>query len=136
MKIDLRKLYGISKLDIDEDIKLDKSIYSNMNIRDIIDLHINGLISVNYENNIELDLTVNGIFIMPCEITGEDVLVPFKTKIEDEILENTLNDNFYLDLSDILWENIVLEVPFKVVKEGAKIEATKGDGWCLSSEEA
>ena len=134
MKIDLRKLYGLGKLEINEEITLDEPLYQKMNVRRMEQVKANGLISVNYEDNIELDLDVTGNFIMPCEITGEDVVVPLNTHIEEEILENTLNDEFYLDLSNILWENIVLEIPFKVIKEGAKIKCQQGEGWELSEE--
>ena len=136
MKIDLRKLYGLGKLDINEDVFIDSSYYINMNVRSMDKVNVQGEISVNYENNIELYLDLKGCFIMPCEITNENVSIPFTSHIEEEILENTLKDNFYLDLSDILWENIVLEIPFKVIKEGAKIESFQGEGWKLSNEEA
>ena len=134
MKIDLRRLYGIGRLDIKEEVEIKEDIYSKMNVKKMDKVNVQGEISVNYENNIDIDLTVTGSFIMPCEITGEDVNIPFTTHIEEEILENTLNDNFYLDLSDILWENIVLEIPFKVIKEGAEIECQQGEGWELSEE--
>ena len=134
MKIDLRKLYGLGKLDINEEVKIDEAIYTKMNVKNMDKVIVNGQIKVNYENNIELDLELNGNFIMPCEITGEDVVIPFSTNVQDEILENTLNNDFYLDLSNILWENIVLEIPFKVIKEGAKINCLQGEGWQLSEE--
>lgn len=53
------------------------------------------------------------------------------TKIEEIIGENNINNNFYLDLSDILWENIVLEIPIKVVKEGVQLETSSGKGWSV-----
>ena len=134
MKIDLRKLYGLRKLNIDEEISIPDNYYQNMNVKKMEKVHAKGIISINYEDNIELNLDIKGIFIMPCSITFEDVEVPFNTKIETEIEENTLKDEFYLDLLDILWENIVLEIPFNVVKEGAKIETLRGEGWELSKE--
>ena len=113
MKIDLRKLYALNKIDIDEDLIIPKDYY---------------------ENNIDINLIVKGIFIMKCSYTFEDVEVPFETKINDEILENALNNEFYLDLLDILWENIILEIPFNVVKEGAEIKNLQGEGWIVSKE--
>ena len=134
MKIDLRKLYGLGKLSINEDIDIKEDLYQNMNVKRMDKVNVQGNIIVNYENNIEIDLELNGNFIMCCEITKDDVVVPFNSHIEEEILENTLKDNFFLDLSDILWENIVLEIPFRVVKEGAEIECLQGEGWELSKE--
>ena len=134
MKIDLRKLYGLRKLDIDTAIIIPEELYSKMGVRKMEEVKVTGQIRINYEDNIELDLNLNGVFIMPCSITFEDVIVPFSLNVEDEISENTLNDEFYLDLLDILWENIVLEIPFKVIKEGAEIKCQRGEGWELSEE--
>ena len=134
MKLDLRKLYAFKKLEIDTDLDLSKVDYRKLNIRKINRMHVKGLVKVNYEDNIELDLDIDGEIVMPCAITLEDVIVPINTHIEEEILENTLKDDFYLDLLDILWENVILEVPIRVTKEGAKLESQKGNGWEIVSE--
>ena len=134
MKLDLRKLYAFKKLEIDTDLDLSKVDYRKLNIRKINRMHVKGLVKVNYEDNIELDLDIDGEVVMPCAITLEDVLVQINTHIEEEILENTLKDDFYLDLLDILWENVILEVPIRVTKEGAKLESQKGNGWEIVSE--
>ena len=134
MKIDLRKLYALNKIDIDEDLIIPKDYYEKMNVISMNDVKVKGNIKVNYENNIDINLIVKGIFIMKCSYTFEDVEVPFETKINDEILENALNNEFYLDLLDILWENIILEIPFNVVKEGAEIKNLQGEGWIVSKE--
>lgn len=134
MKLDLRKLYAFKKLEIDSDLDLSKVDYRKLNIRKINRMHVKGLVKVNYEDNIELDLDIDGEIVMPCAITLEDVIVPINTHIEEEILENTLKDDFYLDLLDILWENVILEVPIRVTKEGAKLESQKGNGWEIVSE--
>ncbi len=134
MKIDLRRLYGFKKLEINEEVEIPAELYSKMNVRRMDKVKVSGIVSINYEDNIVLNLNLSGNFIMPCEITGEDVVIPFETSFEEEILENTLNNEFYLDLLDILWENIVLEIPFKVVKEGAKIENFQGNGWKFEEE--
>lgn len=134
MKLDLRKLYSFKRIDINEDINFNNIDYQKMNITKINDMHATGYAKVNYEDNIELELDVNGSLVMPCAITLEDVIVPINVHISEEILENTLNNDFFLDLLDILWENIVLEIPIRVVKEGAKLESQKGVGWEIISE--
>ena len=134
MRLDLRKLYSFKRIDINEDINFNNIDYQKMNITKINDMHATGYAKVNYEDNIELELDVNGSLVMPCAITLEDVIVPINVHISEEILENTLNNDFFLDLLDILWENIVLEIPIRVVKEGAKLESQKGVGWEIISE--
>ena len=134
MRLDLRKLYSLKRIDINEDINFNNIDCQKMNITKINDMHATGYAKVNYEDNIELELDVNGSLVMPCAITLEDVIVPINVHISEEILENTLNNDFFLDLLDILWENIVLEIPIRVVKEGAKLESQKGVGWEIISE--
>lgn len=129
MRIDLRKLYGFGKLDIDQMVNISSDYYNDMGVKSLSSVHVNGTISINYDDNIELNLTAKGEFIIPCAITLEDVIVPFETVIEDEIDQNYLKDEFYLDLLDKLWENIVLEIPIRVVKEGVKSEDLHGEGW-------
>ena len=134
MRLDLRKLYSLKRIDINEDINFNNIDYQKMNITKINDMHATGYAKVNYEDNIELELDVNGSLVMPCAITLEDVIVPINVHISEEILENTLNNDFFLDLLDILWENIVLEIPIRVIKEGEKLESQKGVGWEIISE--
>ncbi len=134
MKIDLRKLYALNKLELDNLVLIPKEYYEKMGVKSMDKVHVTGTASINYERNIELNLTVTGKFIIPCQISFEDVDVPFNTSFMEEIDENTVNDEFYLDLLDILWENIVLEIPMRVVKEGVKIENLQGEGWELKEE--
>ena len=135
MKIDLRKLYALNKLSIDEEVIIPEEYYKNAGVRSLSKVKVNGDVTVNYEENIELHLNVSGEFIIPCAITLDDVIVPFNTFIEEEIDQNKLNDEFFLDLLDVLWENIVLEIPVRVVKEGVKSEDLHGEGWELVSNE-
>ena len=135
MKIDLRKLYALKKLSIDEEVIIPEEYYKNAGVRSLSKVKVNGDVTVNYEENIELHLNVSGEFIIPCAITLDDVIVPFNTFIEEEIDQNKLNDEFFLDLLDVLWENIVLEIPVRVVKEGVKSEDLHGEGWELVTKE-
>ena len=135
MKIDLRKLYSLNKLSIDEEVIIPEEYYKNAGVRSLSKVKVNGDVTVNYEENIELHLNVSGEFIIPCAITLDDVIVPFNTFIEEEIDQNKLNDEFFLDLLDVLWENIVLEIPVRVVKEGVKSEDLHGECWELVTKE-
>ncbi len=138
MKIDLNKLNVYNKIDVDDDVTINKELYQNTDVRDIKNLHIKGIISINVSDEIEADLDVEGTFILPCAITLEDVEYNFTTKIEEiwgkfnDFYENVKNN---LDISPIIWENIVSEVPIKVVKEGVSINNLKGNGWEVVSED-
>ncbi len=131
MKIDLRKLYSLASVDVDGTITFPEERLKSAGIIRLEDVNVHGKAIINYEDEIELDLDLSGKMYLPCAISLEEVEVPFATKIEEIIGENNINNNFYLDLSDILWENIVLEIPIKVVKEGVQLETSSGKGWSV-----
>ena len=131
MKIDLRKLYSLASVDVDGTITFPEEKLKSAGIIRLEDVSVHGKAIINYEDEIELDLDLSGKMYLPCAISLEEVEVPFATKIEEIIGENNINNNFYLDLSDILWENIGLEIPIKVVKEGVQLETSSGKGWSV-----
>lgn len=131
MKIDLRKLYSLASVNVDGTITFPEERLKSAGIIRLEDVSVHGKAIINYEDEIELDLDLSGKMYLPCAISLEEVEVPFTTKIEEIIGENNINNNFYLDLSDILWENIVLEIPIKVVKEGVHLETSSGKGWSV-----
>ena len=131
MKIDLRKLYSLASVDVDGTITFPEERLKSAGIIRLEDVSVHGKAIINYEDEIELDLDLSGKMYLLCAISLEEVEVPFATKIEEIIGENNINNNFYLDLSDILWENIVLEIPIKVVKEGVQLETSSGKGWSV-----
>ena len=131
MRIDLRKLYSLASVDVDGTITFPEERLKSAGIIRLEDVSVHGKAIINYEDEIELDLDLSGKMYLPCAISLEEVEVPFARKIEEIIGENNINNNFYLDLSDILWENIVLEIPIKVVKEGVHLETSSGKGWSV-----
>lgn len=131
MKIDLRKLYSLASVDVDGTITFPEERLKSAGIIRLEDVSVHGKAIINYEDEIELNLDLSGKMYLPCAISLEEVEVPFATKIEEIIGENNINNNFYLDLSDVLWENIVLEIPIKVVKEGVQLETSSGKGWSV-----
>ena len=136
MKIDLNYLNRFGKIEIDSDFTLDESFYKNTDIRRLEDLHVTGIIDIDYEDNINFDLNVTGKMILPCAITLKDVSYDFDTSIEEnigkfeEIYKNNKNT---LEISPVLWENIVLEIPIRVVSKDIEPSNTSGDGWELIS---
>ena len=137
MKIDLNYLNRFSRVTIDEDFTIDETYLENTDIRKLENLHISGIVDIDYEDTININLELSGIMILPCAISLEDVKYEFNTTIEqnlgkfEEIFKKNKNS---LEISDILWENIVLEIPIRVVSESAEPSNTSGDGWELISE--
>ena len=138
MKIDLFKLNNFNSVSIDENISIPEEYDLNKaGIRRIENLHVSGTISIDYADEIVTDLTVTGDFILPCAVSLEDVLYPINVKIEENIgkFEDFYNKNKNtLDILPFIWENIVSEVPIRVVKEEHKDVQLKGEGWEVISD--
>lgn len=137
MKIDLNYLNRFGKLEIDSDFVINESYYKNTDIRKLENLHVSGEISVDYEDDINFNLNISGRMILPCAVSLVDVPYDFDTNIEENIgkFEEIYKKNKNtLEISEILWENIVLEIPIRVVSKDIEPSNTSGDGWELISE--
>jgi uncharacterized protein len=95
-------------------------------------------------DNIYLNVDVSGTLVLPCAITLKPVDYPFNIKIEgniDELVEenekSVKKDENTLDILPIIWENILMEIPMRVVSKGAEEELSnlEGNGWKVITEE-
>ena len=75
---------------------------------------------------------------LPCAITLNKTRYPFELNINgavDELIENARNFTNTLDIFPIIWENILMEIPMRVVSESAHDVKLSGDGWKLITDE-
>ena len=137
MKLDLNYLNRFSKINIEENVVFDEEYLKNSEIRKLKNINVIGIVSIDYEDNLILNLNINGTMVLPCAVTLNDVDYNFDTEFEEnlgkfeEIYKKNKNT---LEISDILWENIVLEIPIRVVSDEIEPSNTSGDGWELISE--
>lgn len=137
MHIDLSDLRN-KDIFLDEDFKIDVKNYKINMIDDLKNLHVSGFIRLNSADIIEFDLKINGVMLLKDSITLDLVEYPFTSLLNEEY---ELNDPYFqeyiekdqntLDILEILWENIVLEVPMRFTK--AKDAVIKGNGWSLGN---
>ena len=131
-------------LSFSEDIDFDEETYQQFpRIRKLRDVHAegDGEYAVD-EQRLYLNLHVTGVMTCPCDITFEDVDIPFDSQA-DEIISFDVKDRDdieilkpngdVIELLPIIFRQILLEVPIKVKKEG-EIIYPKGDGWEVVSE--
>ena len=93
---------------------------------------------VRYEN--DMSLIIDGVMTLPCSVTLKDVLYPFHIETEVKISNDDENLEEYvkiiqnsIDILPIIWQNIALEIPLKVVSDDVSDTPTSGDGWKLVS---
>jgi len=114
----------------------------NTGILKLENISINGNLKKDNLNQIIIDVNVSGIMVLPCSITLVPVDYPFNVNINgnvEEMLEdldkNSKKIQNSLDILPIIWENILMEIPSKVVSPDAKDIELSGDGWKLIKEE-
>ncbi len=128
---------------VDEVIELTELVDSRDDLLSISPITVKGEGKL-VHGGIDVSLEINCDLELQCAVTLEKVefTLDIETKekfvfesssvIEDEIL---LNGNV-LDLAPIIWQNIIVNIPIKVVSENAKNSMiTSGDDWILQSEE-
>ena len=125
---------GISRLDIHGYVNIPKELYKNTDI-----LALSNVIFDGYLESIEGELTLkgilNGIMKISDAISLELLDYSFNTEIEEEIDDFQENSTNTLDITDILWQNILLEVPLKLTTVES-FDEYHGDGWKLVSEDS
>ncbi|MCM1371027.1 MAG: DUF177 domain-containing protein [Clostridium sp.] len=137
MLIDLIRL----KNNIDEYINIDfmysfpKEYLDQTELLELNDIHVKGKIFKNSLDDIQITLNIEGIMALPCALTLKPVNYKFSSNIDESleelsnITENLKKDENTLDILPIIWENILMEIPMKVVSEDADLSDLKGDGW-------
>jgi len=124
---------------IDDIIAYDGNYYNSTNIITISNVKILGNVTKMDTGELELNLKANGVMTLPCSITLEPVEYPFSISINeiiDEKDENNLKkDANTLELKEYLWENIVVEIPLRIVSDNAYKKEYKGNGWQLITDE-
>lgn len=118
---------------IKDNFTIPKSYYENSDIKDIKKLVVNGKLYY-VEDQLYGEFSVSCNLVLEDSISLEEIDYPISIEYSDEIDENLKNDENKLDLFELLWENIVLEVPLKFTKV-EDLSEFHGNGWKLISEE-
>jgi len=142
MNIDLLRLKNnVDKvIEIKETLTFTKEQLENTDLLDLKDVLVDGELTKDSMDDINLYLNVSGTMYLPCAITLESVEHKFSFTIDDKlenVLEEVKNDKKIentIDILPIIWENILMEIPMRVVSPNAKPEKLKGDGWQFVTE--
>jgi len=139
----LRLLNNIDKtIPVDIIYSFKKEELEGTDLISLDNVKINGEIVKDSLDNICVNLTVQGVMVLECAVTLKPVDYPFNIEISGNIEELTeeidkKDTNFQnsIDIFPIIWENILLEIPMRVVSEEAKDVKLSGDGWKLITDE-
>lgn len=123
------------KINIDRDVNISDELLSTSTIRRLNNVHFNGYIDKLIDDTYELVGTLSGTMIIPDDITLEDYEYNFTSEIEENIDETRINYQKSIDITEDLWQNILVEIPLKAVNEKNKNIKLEGNGWRLISED-
>ena len=134
MEIDISSLNLNSDIEIDSNVIIPIELLKNSEIKELKKLHFKG----NLKDEEEYFLLVGkleGTMTILDSINLEPINYDFNCEIEEEIEENSEKSSNILDITDILWQNIILEVPLKLTNV-SNFDEYHGDGWKLVSEDS
>ena len=123
------------KINIDSDINIPLELVDVSDIRKLDNVHFTGSLSKLIDDTYELTGTIKGTMIIPDNITLEDYTYDFTSEIEEKIEETRVNFQKTLDITEDLWQNILVEIPLYAVNDKNKNIKIEGNGWRLISED-
>ena len=140
MNIDLSKLLynQTDEIEVIDEIDIPKE-YLNDDIKEVSKVKVTGKITDNdYIMSVKLNIKCN--LTLVCSVSLKDVNYPIDINIDEEISDDG-EENFNkilnnsIDLLPIIWQNILMEIPIKIVNPDIKDENIYGDGWKYISNE-
>ena len=135
MDIDLTPLMydNLDQINIKEEISFSKEQLKDTELIDLKNVKVEGQISKTIDGY-NLSLIVKGKMILPCSRTLKPTDYEFKTQIDENIEENEekfKKNQKTIDILPIIWENILMEIPIRIINPQAENMKAKGDGWEL-----
>ena len=127
---------AINKLEIDESLEFSEEILKNTEIKRLENIKAKGELTRIENSTYHITLNITGNMVLLCARSLEEVDYNLNIFIDKNIGEEETEEEKQvilqnsLDIFAIVWENIVLEVPLRVIKENADF-LESGDGWSL-----
>lgn len=145
MNIDITKLKNslVKSIQIDEKMTFSKDDITSAEMLDLTNVNVNGNIIKTSLDDYNVQLHVTGKMVLACAITLKPVDYPFELNIDEifsedaqEISKKIKKCENTIDILPIVWENILMEIPMRVVSPDANLEKIEGDGWKLVTEDS
>ena len=133
MNINLSELSYKDRIEINTDFNFSSEYLGSTNIKKLDNVHAEGYIYQNDIDEYKCNISVNGKMMIADSITLELLPYEFSFVLEDNVDERCINNQNVLDIMELLWENIVLEVPIRYTKSDA--DNLKGDNWKVLSDD-
>ena len=139
MIIDISNLINenVGSITFEGEVIVPDELVKTTEVKELKNVYASGKVIDAGEYGFEISMNIKGTMVLTCAVSLEDVDYDFNIDVNENIekIEDfEKNNSNLLDITSIIWENIVLEIPLRVVKENAKIK-TEGEGWSFLEEE-
>ncbi|MCL1991212.1 MAG: DUF177 domain-containing protein [Defluviitaleaceae bacterium] len=137
MKWQIAKLLKTSTKEIfvDEQVDFSDAVKRHPDIKSMSTVHVTGKGTLDTtERNIAFELTIKGDMTLSCALTLDDVIYPFEATLQpvftwneatyDEMCEDYLVKDT-IELAPAIWQEIFIQIPLRVVKDGAYEELAR-----------
>lgn len=137
MELDLMKLNNnlLKEIEINQRVEIPKELYENSSVIELKNLFLEGKVYKDSTDIINIQAKLSGIMVLEDSISLEPINYEFSCEIDEELEETLEKLENTLDITDILWQNIMLEVPLKL-SYVENFNDYQGDGWKLLDEES
>ncbi len=128
--IDTTVLNYQDEIIIDEEIVLSNDYISQSEIKALSPVKVKGNLTYSMDDKILFNFEASATMTLEDAISLAEIAYPFTistTEIFDSLQKT-------IDISEVLWQNIVLEIPLKYSLE-KDLNKFHGDGWKLVSED-
>ena len=122
-------------LALNENINFEGYNLKKVGIQKLKNVKFSGAVKIDIADEVILKANLSGTMILLDAIDSSEIEYPFNIEIEENLTDN---DEYNLekaqntlDIMNILWQNIVLEVPMRVVKKENENVSLQGEGWEL-----
>ena len=134
--IDLVPIYSnsVSEIDLSGSYNISSNYFNNSKVYELSEINVSSRVIKKIENDIYIIIKATGKMLIDDSISLDRVWYPFSIEINEKIDDFIENDKNSLDIIEVLWQNIVLEVPLRYT-EVKDYSSYQGDGWKLVSEE-
>ncbi len=145
MKFDITALKNLieDEIEINTQVSFPKEDIEKAEMIDVKEINVKGSIRRYNQDEYNVILKVDGTIVLPCALTLQPVDYNIKCQIDEIFSENADENskkikNFEnsIDILPIVWENILMEIPMRVVSPNASLEKTEGDGWKFIDEDS
>lgn len=136
MIIDLTPLNvgGKDQIDINENLSFTKKDLESTELIDLKNVKVIGQIYKSDINSYILNLNIKGKMVLPCSRTLKPTDYEFEVEIDEDLEENDeklKKNQKTIDIFPIIWENILMEIPIRIINPKAEDLNIKGNGWEL-----